>query len=66
LIIIYVAITANALGTRTYIEGRLHYSGGAMTDDGSRSPRVATIFADRVLAVKSSNFQQPIVDADEE
>ena len=39
------------LGSRVFVVGRLHYEGGQVRPDGSRSTRVASITADSVVAL---------------
>ncbi|KAE9553421.1 hypothetical protein FO519_003380 [Halicephalobus sp. NKZ332] len=40
-----------ARGSRVFVVGRLHYEGGQVRPDGSRSARVASVTADNVIAL---------------
>ena len=45
-------------GTRIYLIGRLHYQGGQVMADGTRTPRMTSIQAENIYPLaKASSFQ---------
>uniref|UniRef100_A0A914GZE5 t-SNARE coiled-coil homology domain-containing protein n=1 Tax=Globodera rostochiensis TaxID=31243 RepID=A0A914GZE5_GLORO len=41
-------------GTRVYMTGRLHYTGGAMNADGSRTPRICSVNLEAIYPLSKS------------